>query len=480
MKQTIGHLGQIFTLFCGIIFALIILMQSGIASLSAPLVVLLGMISTAIFIALILRFLPEGRYFLCGLFGLRFLLAMVSTLILRPQPVQDFKTMYDAAVLLSQGDHSYLDLTYFFHWAYQSAFVAYEAVVIRIFGEGLLPLQLLNALFMSGIVCLVYLIGKRFLPNKIAMTIALLYAVYPAPLVLAGVLTNQHLCTFLLYLSIWILIREDELSFSSAIIAGIVIALGNAIRPIGVVLILAFILSGLLRTLVTQRAKLLPAMLPWFSVAVSYFLAFTLLSSVIIWTDVNPHGLSNNQPMWKFLVGLNHETSGRWNRDDYEMYGLLPTEEGADAMTDEVLNRLSEGPVALGELALSKSSIMWGSYEDFYWGFHSQSSEDALFDTISWKAVQYGLAQLDKGLYLLIFAFALLGLLHLFRSGIKNTSTLLLTFLFCGYYAVHLIVEVQPRYRYFIMPTIFLLAGIGLHTLYSLRKERLVASNTYN
>ena len=39
---------------------------------------------------------------------------------------------------------------------------------------------------------------------------------------------------------------------------------------------------------------------------------------------------------------------------------------------------------------------------------------------------------------------------------------LLLAFLLCGYYAVHLIVEVQARYRYFLLPTVFLLAGYGL------------------
>ena len=44
---------------------------------------------------------------------------------------------------------------------------------------------------------------------------------------------------------------------------------------------------------------------------------------------------------------------------------------------------------------------------------------------------------------------------------------LLLTFvlLLCGYYAVHLIVEVQSRYRYFLMPCVFLLAGIAIARL---------------
>ena len=36
-----------------------------------------------------------------------------------------------------------------------------------------------------------------------------------------------------------------------------------------------------------------------------------------------------------------------------------------------------------------------------------------------------------------------------------------LAFLLCGYYGAHLFIEVQARYRYFLMPVLFLLAGAG-------------------
>ena len=41
----------------------------------------------------------------------------------------------------------------------------------------------------------------------------------------------------------------------------------------------------------------------------------------------------------------------------------------------------------------------------------------------------------------------------------------MLSFLLCGYYAVHLLIEVQSRYRYFLMPVVFLLAGAGAQQL---------------
>ena len=58
--------------------------------------------------------------------------------------------MYDAACQLARGSREYLQTDYFYNWAYQTGFVAYEALVVRLFGEGLLPLQVLNAVWMAG------------------------------------------------------------------------------------------------------------------------------------------------------------------------------------------------------------------------------------------------------------------------------------------------------------------------------------------
>ena len=48
----------------------------------------------------------------------------------------------------------------------------------------------------------------------------------------------------------------------------------------------------------------------------------------------------------------------------------------------------------------------------------------------------------------------------------------MLGFLFCGYYGVHLFIEVQARYRYFLMPVVFLLAGAGAELLLRWWRER--------
>ena len=105
------------------------------------------------------------RAFSLAVFVLRFAIALAVILVFGAVPVQDFQTMYDAACQMAQGGGDYLRTDYFYNWAYQTGFTAYESLVIRLFGEGLFPLQLCNALWMAGTGSLVYAIARRLLSH---------------------------------------------------------------------------------------------------------------------------------------------------------------------------------------------------------------------------------------------------------------------------------------------------------------------------
>lgn len=465
MLNRLGTLCGRFCSLCALCFCCVIFIQNllrlSVGQLPA---VLVGLLFGCLVLLACGKILRPLRGFAAALFLVRFAFALFFILWLNSQPVQDFDTMYSAAKQLAQGSHAYLDNIYFFNWAYQSAFVAYEALVIALFGQSLLPLQLLNAVYLAGTNVLVYLIAKRFLPEKSAMAVAVLYAVYPAPLFLAGVLTNQHLSVFLLYSALYLLLGKD-LTPRRALGAGAVMALGNAIRPIGVILMLAAVLWLLIRAIHKADWK---QILHGTAVAFGYFAIGAALSALIVVNGINPEGLSNNQPMWKFVVGLNQESSGSWNRADYETYLSLPTQEAHEAMTEVVKERLSVGPAKLAGLAWRKSAVMWAGSEDLYWGFgHLDQDAPAIIPSLplSWNSMQRLLGGVDKGLYLLAFGLALIGLFARLRRPETCGRTLPLVLLLCGYYAVHLIVEVQSRYRYFLMPCVFLLAGIALSRL---------------
>jgi len=294
------------------------------------------------------------------------------------------------------------------------------------------------------------------------VAVGVLYTLYPAPLFLAGVLTNQHLSVFLLYGGIYLLIAGKELNWWRGIGAGALIALGNAMRPIGIIPLLACVIWAVLRAMENRDWKKL---LTGAATAASYALCGLLLSALIVGSGINPNGLANNQPMWKFVVGLNQDTDGQWNRTDYEAF-ILPSAtdpEGADeAMRQELERRLSVGPGKLAGLALRKSAAMWAGYEDLYWGFGHLDPEGEAVPGVSWNSLQLLLAYSEKGIYLLAIALAFAGVLYRLTRRERCGAGLVPVLLLCGYYTVHLIVEVQVRYRYFMMPCVFILAAMAL------------------
>ena len=458
MLSKTGRFGARACTAVALLICAVILLQNRPHSLAVLLAAAIG--GAALWLAF--RFVKPGRGVEAGLFLARFALALAFILWLKSQPVQDFDTMYRAAVQLARGDRGYLQDTYFFNWAYQSAFVAYEALVIKLFGESLLPLQVLNALWMAGTAVLVYRIAVRAAGEKAAVAVGVLYTLYPAPLFLAGVLTNQHLSVFLLYAGIYALVRGERLTCLRAVGAGALIALGSAMRPIGIIPLLACVIWLVLRAMTEQKWKTL---LHGAATAASYFLCGVLLSALIVGSGINPNGLANNQPKWKFVVGLDQETDGQWNRADYERF-IVPSAEdprGVDeAMGQELARRLSVGPGKLAGLALRKSAAMWAGYEDLYWGFGHLAPEDEAVPGVSWNSLQLLLAHTEKGIYLLAFALALVGLLRRLKRRERSGADLVPVLLLCGYYAVHLAVEVQVRYRYFLMPCVFILAAMAL------------------
>ena len=373
MIKTGNFLDRLCTL-CAVVFCgLIVLQNLAFIGGRGQWFSLLSLIFTGGIVLLAVRCLPVSAKLPWIFFLLRFLSALAVIPFVGAEPVQDFNTMYTAACQLAQGSHEYLslDTCYFYNWAYQTAFVIYESLVIRLFGEGYLALQLLNALYMAGTNVLVYLIARRLLPERGALAAGLLYLLYPAPLFLAAVLTNQHLSVFLLYLGVWVLLNgKEEPSLLHAALGGLLLALGNAIRPIGIIVLLALLLwiaIGLLRHVQPRgswSALAAPVLL-----TVSYVVVGLLLSGLVVWSGANPQGLSNNQPMWKFVLGFNEESSGAWNAEDYNSLYLLQGDEADAAMRETVKERLSVGPVRLAKLMIRKCNLMWADNEYMSWGF---------------------------------------------------------------------------------------------------------------
>lgn len=146
-------------------------------TLTCMLIIFLGAIcflmvfrmATAIFIvytalALILVKRIGNRGFIIFIILGTFLIRLIYICTVNTPLDSDFELLYEAAVLFSQGDYSFGQQVYFQEWAYQTGFVIYQGLVIKIFGQAgsILALKILNCIWNTGITLLIYLIARNF------------------------------------------------------------------------------------------------------------------------------------------------------------------------------------------------------------------------------------------------------------------------------------------------------------------------------
>ncbi|MDO4271294.1 MAG: glycosyltransferase family 39 protein [Eubacteriales bacterium] len=419
----------------------------------------------------LLRRKPLPRFTLLLLIGgivLRFAIAFV----LHPPLESDFKMMFEAAQSLLAGDKSFLDSVYFSLWAYQSVFVAWEAMWLALWNNPLC-LELVNAVLSAGLVCLIYRLARGFVRERAAQAAALILTLFPFALTLHTVLSNQIPSAFLLTLGLWLLVCGDcdRLGFWRFPLAGLALQLGNLLRSEGLIFLVAVlawaVFEGLRRPEAVKR--LLAGLL---ALLVVYFGAGAAANGLVRAAGLNPYGTQNGDPGWKFVTGLNFSTAGGYSNDDWALiYPTLDENHQATDATDAVQKqliseRLHAGPVKLARHMVNKVRFLWGS-DALIWAFgHTQQNPAAHAGPLS-RAAAYDLVkQFDRGLFLLALGLAAFGLFGPKKRWERRPAAAYLPYfvVFAAFCAL-LLIEVQPRYAYLPQLFVFLGAGYGLDRL---------------
>ena len=381
------------------------------------------------------------------------------------QPESDFGNLYAAAGKLAQGTNVMKDNPYFQRWSYQTGFVAWMALLIRLFGDSVLMLKLSNALFSSLSVLLVYLLARRFASRQGAGGAALLYLFYPGAWLLMPVLTNQHLSECLLLAAVYVYTIPAEgwnKKLPLAAGAGALLTLSNVIRPSAVVAVLAVAAALVLRLLESGGARERIQALAVAALAVAVYAGLGAgLSGLTRATGLNPGGLENNLPQWKFVLGLNQETNGRYSFQDAQM--VFDSDDPQEAAQQLLKERLDCPPGELLGLMYRKSAKMWGSFEEMVWTFTQNVTarlEAGGIDTGQlYSRCQRGMAGCYAWIFLLI---ALGGVGAALGPGRHSTAARVLALIALAYFCAHLLIEIQVRYRSLLLAVAIPLAALGL------------------
>lgn len=393
------------------------------------------------------------------LFLISFIVRLVFIIVFNFPQVYDFATLLDASHMFSQGDFSFNQWFHFHTWGYQTGFVIYQGILLKLFHSEFI-LKLLNILYSSLLVLFVYRLSRRISDEKSARVVSILYMVFPFYLFLNTVLVNSHLATLLMYLGILFLIKKEK-SFKDYIIAGVLISLGNIIRPEGIIIVLTLLVYEFF---LFDKSKLFNTLIRVSSFLVVYFSIGFIASFLVIKSGINPSGLDNKDPLWKFILGFNYETCGYYNDDDSKYQ--IDRETEINIIKERALGDLSR----TGKLMLCKIDHLWLlSGMELETGSFNDKSMNLLGINIKFSDISNSAMSFNHDVNIFILCMFLLGIV-VNRKKLSNEVLFLLIMSVITFF-VFLFIEIQPRYMYFIHVSLFILASLGIKSIYEFIKK---------
>ncbi len=438
-KNVLSKLFMYFTIVVFSIISLLFLVKNNII-LSVLAFIIVAFISLKI----------NVKRFPIILFITSLVIRLVMILLFNFPQVSDFETLLNASNSFAKGDFSFQNDAYFSMWGYQTGFVIYQGIILKLFNS-VFVLKLLNAIFSSGLCVIIYLFGKKQVSEKSAKMASLLYMIFPFSLYLNTVLANHHLSTFLMYIGIFFLLKKNKKT-KDYIFAALLISLGNIIRPEGIIVVTTLIIFEILNLKKDTVKMVLKNVLIFL---VIYFLIGGASSFLAIKTGVNEQGLKNNNPKWKFVLGFNHDSCGYYDASD-EKY-LNDEEKEIEVIKERVL----VNPLNMGKLMTCKVNKFWlqtslSSKNDMY----TDKTYHVLGFDIKFTDIENIVVSFNTILYIITLFMCMIGVFFNRKKIIKDNSFFFVIMMMVTF-GVYLLIEIQPRYAYFIHVSVFILSAYG-------------------
>lgn len=196
--------------------------------------------------------------------------------------------------------------------------------------------------------------------------------------------------------------------------------------------------------------------------------------------ESNTKNPSPSLHLGKIVTGFNHETRGMWSQEDTTTVSNLSGEERREWQETQIKERIFDKPFKdILSLMRDKIDIVWfqkGSYFAWYWEAwygnivsdkdNGEASKEELGRELESFSVYTSYQLFDWIFIKIIYIFAVLGFIMVSKSRKQNIGIALATWILLGWIMIHLLIEVQERYRYLGMPYIFIFAAIGMHESY--------------
>ena len=408
--------------------------------------------------------IPVQRAWL--IFGLLGLISKLIWIIFVPSPaVSDYALMFNSAQEIVNGEQAYLDNIYYKRFPYQLGFTTYQALLLSIVNS-VTFVKIVNVMWCVVASLAVYGIARRCYSQRVAVFALLLHVTLLPILVMSSVLTNQHIAVAWFYIGIYLWLKAGWRSWWLAAAAGAALAIGNIMRPIGIVILAAIAVNAAIRLLYQPVRRTWIEASRVLVTAGSYGVVLLLASYLLIQTGISPDGLRNNDPLWKFVAGLNAEMNGSYSQADEKLlnYGYMDPVERTEREKVIIVERLTSIRNMI-KLPFVKIGKMWADFQADWFTFPQKSGTtfQYLGHPLEFDEVITRYRHFERAVFYVLAVAAFAGIIRLFRQEFATNDQARLLMLIIGAYTfVHLLVEVQSRYMYFMFGILLIFSA---HTL---------------
>lgn len=424
----------------------------------------------------------------------------VALIILFPRlPTDDSQTVVALALsMLYDHDYSTFDPGGYLHmFPFNFSMVVYIKTLLSWFPDNYLVLKSFNILFSLVTTLMIYLIYRELYgkAGERDYGILLLAACYLPSLLMNNLIYNDVIATACLTSGMYALIRYlKQPSWTAILFSSVLIALGNYFRGIGVIFLIAAILTiGMkLRTLGWRKGLVATVLL-----AGLFNIPGWMQNSALQATGVvdEPVG-SNAAPVSMWLhMGINLERFGFW--DNMQSYNIYQREAGYDKAVSAALFKegIAEKLTAAspGELmSMYFKKIVWtwteGTYQIDRYGIGNDNNgwnrgrvsimggySYSTFATKWFAGNSWPRTMLLWCLYamnMLMYGFILVRLIGSIRSKRYEEVSLVLVLL--GFIGFYILWEIKSRYLYPVYPLLMVMSYMGFKDVYRLFRARVL------
>ncbi|GKU25887.1 glycosyltransferase family 39 protein [Clostridium folliculivorans] len=406
-------------------------------------------------------------------------------------PTADSQTVLSLALnMLYNNDYSSFQAGgYLYMFPFNYSIVLYLKTLLAIFPDNYLVIKIFNIFFTLVTTLMIYLIYKQinYKSKENDYGVLVFGAFYIPTLLMSNFIYNDIIGTSLLTSTIYFIIRfVREKTIKHIIISSILLSMGNYLRGIGVVYLIAAIIYILLSSKKLGLKKVATALL----IIISLFNipSWTQNIALQLTNIVSESVTINSAPVYMWLnMGINMDRFGFWdNMQSYNIYQRQANynkEQSIELYKQSIENKLSNATFS-DLVTMYYKKIVWtwteGTYQIDRYGIGDggTTSQNQRMSMMSGYSYTTFATDLFKGnspyrcsllliLYVmnfLMYCFILIRLISSIQS--KRYEEVFLVLVILGFIGFYILWEIKSRYIYPVYPLLIVLSYMGFKDTY--------------